>query len=117
MSDLTLERRDQQPQPPLALGDSALYITPAIEEDYWAYRVRLGERQAIVGFRKFWTYGIGFAIEEDWNTNLPFSADADDILAHILENKGDESISNEDVRAAIALVQDAIREDLGEVQL
>ncbi|MEV6555917.1 hypothetical protein AB0M22_09385 [Nocardia sp. NPDC051756] len=113
MTDLILERRDQ---PALNAGNAAVHITPPIDENYWAYRVRLGEHQAIVGFRKFWTLGIGFAVEQDWNRNLPFSADTDDILRHILFNKGDASISDDDVRAAIVLVQDAIRADLGEVQ-
>ena len=30
--------------------------------------VRLSDAQAILGFPKYLTIGIGFAIEDDWNT-------------------------------------------------
>jgi hypothetical protein len=114
---LILERRSQQDETP-TLGDAtvSISITPLINEDYWAYRVRLGERQAIVGFPKFFTVGIGFALEEDWNTNLPYTCDTQEIFEHIRDNKGDDSITNDDVRTAIAMVQDAIREDLAAVK-
>ena len=69
--------------------------------------MRLSEIQAIVGFPKFFTVGIGFAQEEDWNTNLPFTCDADEIYEHIAHNEGDDSISREDCIAAIRLVQEA----------
>lgn len=107
-SALILERRDQ-PDETAHVG--AVSITPPIDEGYWSYRVLLGERQAIVGFPKFSTVGIGFAIEDDWNTNFPYTCGAEEIFQHIRHNKGDESISDDDVRAAIALVQDAIRAD------
>lgn len=107
--ELTLERRDQQNKTPVIGG---IMLTPNIDEDYWVYRVRLSETQAIVGFPKFFTVGIGFAVEEDWNTNLPYTCTTDEIFEHIKDNKGDDSISDVDVRAAIALVQAAVREDL-----
>lgn len=107
--ELTLERRDQQNKTPI-LGGLAM-MTPAIDEDYWAYRVRLSDKQAIVGFPKFMTIGIGFAVEEDWNTNFPYTVDTEETFQHIKRNKGDEAISDDDVRAAIALVQQAARED------
>ena len=106
---LTLERRDQQNKTPV-IGGVAM-MTPAIDEDYWAYRVRLSDKQAIVGFPKFMTIGIGFAIEEDWNTNLPYTCGTDEIFEHISHNKGDDAIADDDVRAAIALVQQAATED------
>jgi hypothetical protein len=84
-------------------------ITPPIDEEYWAYRVKLGDAQAIVGFPKFMTIGIGFANEEDWNTNLPWSCDAEEIYDHIAHNKGDESISREDCVAAIQMIQGAVQ--------
>lgn len=84
-------------------------ITPGIDEDYWAYRVRLSDTQAVVGFPKFSTIGIGFAQEEDWNTNLPYTCSAEEIYEHIDHNKGDGSITREDCVAAIRLIQDAIK--------
>lgn len=88
-------------------------LTPAIDEDYWAYRVRLSDEQAIVGFPKFSTVGIGFAQEEDWNTNLPYTCETEKIFAHIAHNKGDESISDDDVREAIRLIQERVLADRG----
>jgi hypothetical protein len=107
-TELKLERRDQA-DTTAHIGPAML--TPAIDEDYWTYRVRLSNKQAVVGFPKFMTIGIGFAVEEDWNTNLPYTCGTDKIAEHIAHNKGDDSISDEDVRAAIALVQAAARED------
>jgi hypothetical protein len=103
---LKLEIRDQEDKTP-HIGP--VVITPPVDEDYWAYRVRLTEAQAIVGFPKFMTIGIGFAQEEDWNTNFPYTCDADEIWQHIRHNKGDDSISDEDCIAAIRLIQGAIK--------
>lgn len=108
--ELTLERRDQQDKTPQLAG-GLVSITPPIDEDYWAYRVRLSDSQAIVGFPKFGTIGIGFAVEEDWNTNLPYTCDTDQIFEHIAHNKGDDEIADDAVRAAITLVRAAARED------
>lgn len=113
---LTLERRDQKDETPMydtPDGTGRLLLTPPIDEDYWTYRVRLSETQAIVGFPKFHQIGIGFAVEEDWNTNLPSQSETEAIFQHIKRNKGDESIADEDVREAIRLVQAAAAEDRG----
>jgi len=101
---LVLEIRNQDDKT-VHLGP--VMITPAIGEDYWEYRVRLSETQAIVGFPKFSTIGIGFAQEEDWNTNLPYTCEAEEIYGHIEHNKGDNSIARDDCIAAIRLVQAA----------
>jgi hypothetical protein len=106
---LVLERKDQGDQTPI-LGGQVL-LTPPIGCDYWAYRVIVGEGQAVVGFPKFGTIGIGFAVEEDWNTNLPYTCKTEAIFGHIAHNKGDDSISDDNVRAAIALIQAAATED------
>lgn len=112
---LTLERRsqvDRTPSVALGPGPAVVMITPALGADYWAYRVVLSPEQAVVGFPKFHTIGIGFAVEAaDWNTNLPYTCSADDIAKHIAENKGDEAIPDEDVRAAIDLIREAARVD------
>lgn len=44
-------------------------LAPMVDEDYWIFRVPLSENQAVVGFQKFGTVGIGFQHEIDWNTN------------------------------------------------
>lgn len=110
---LKVERRSQRDESPVYEHESVAVgvATPPIDEDYWAYRVKLSDTQAIVGFPKFGTIGIGFAVEEDWNTNLPYGMDTQQIFDHISHNKGDESISDGDVFIAIRLVQEAARED------
>lgn len=109
--ELTLERKTQQDKT-VEIGTALL--TPEIDEDYWTYRVRLTDTQAIVGFPKFSTIGIGFAVEEDWNTNLPYRCEAEEIYNHIAHNAGDPSIEAETVLRAIEMVQLAAREDRGE---
>lgn len=109
--ELQLERRpDPEDQGHVAPG---VMVTPAIDEEYWSYRVKLSEDQAIIGFPKFTTIGIGFAKEEDWNTNLPYEVEPEVIYAHIEHNKGDDSISDRDCLAAIEMIQAAVIEDRG----
>lgn len=107
---LVLERKDQPNETP-EIGP--FMLTPPIDEDYWLYRVRLTETQAVVAFPKFGTIGIGFAQEDDWNTNLPHTCETRKIFDHIAHNKGDESISDLDCIAAIEMVQTAVKEGLG----
>lgn len=91
-----------KPAPPVML------VTPPIGEDYWLFRVKVSDKQAIIGFPKFFTIGIGFAVEDaDWNTNLPYTCDAKRILDHIQANKGSASIPDALCLAAIELVQQA----------
>lgn len=108
MSALVLERRGQEDE---TARIGPLMLTPPIGDDYWAYRVRVGDGQAIVAFPKFFTVGIGFAKEEDWNTNLPWTCGAQEIYDHIKHNKGVESVSDEDCLQAIRMIQEALRSD------
>ena len=112
MPELRLERKGQENETPVIGG---LMMTPALGEDYWAYRVVVGEHQAVVGFPKFGTIGVGFAVEEDWNTNLPFTCSTDKIWKHIAHNKGDDAIPDEWCIEAIRLVQDAAAADRAKV--
>jgi hypothetical protein len=107
--ELKLERREQGDKTRVLGG--GIVMTPAMDKDYWAYRVRLSDEQAVVGFPKFSTIGIGFAVEEDWNTNLPYTCDTKEIFEHIKHNKGDDSISDDDVISAISLIRDAAAQD------
>lgn len=108
MTELVLERREQQDD---TMNIGPLSLTPAVSGDYWSYRVRLTEKQAVLGFPKFYTVGIGFAVEDDWNTNLPHSCNVHQILDHIWHNAGDPSIKRDDVLDAIAMIQNAVAED------
>jgi hypothetical protein len=89
------------------LAGTGVIITPPINENYWLFRVPVSDKQAIVGFPKFNTIGIGFQFEDDWNTNLPYSCGAQEIFDHISHNKGDDSISDQSCVEAIQLVKDA----------
>lgn len=109
---LRVERKDQEDgTPELKTPAGIVMMTPSIDEEYWSYRVVLSENQAILGFPKFTTIGIGFAVEEDWNTNLPYTSDAERIFDHISHNKGDDSIPDAHCVQAILMIQDAVRED------
>jgi hypothetical protein len=113
LDDLRLERRDQENETQtIHGGGGVIEFAPLVDEDYWAYRVVLSDKQAIVGFPKFGTIGVGFAVEEDWNTNLPFTVPTDAIFEHIEHNKGDESVSDEAVKRAIQMVREAASADL-----
>ena len=86
-------------------GMGVAMVTPEIDEDYWLFRVKVSDKQAIVGFPKFCTVGIGFQAEEDWNTNLPYTCKAEEIMDHIGHNKGDASIPAELCVEAIRMIQ------------
>ena len=117
---LGLERR-REPDATVILPDdehTTVLMTPPITADYWAYRVQLTDTQAIVGFPKFFTIGIGFADEPwSWNTNLPYTQSAEAITEHIWQNHGDSIPETPEwtmtVTAAIAIIQNAIYEDGG----
>lgn len=110
MTELKLERKDQQPGG--IIGGGSIMMTPALDENYWSYRVKLTERQAVIGFPKFGVVGIGFAVEAvDWNRNLSSGASAESIAEHIRINKGDDSIDDADVVAAVKLIQEAVLTD------
>src|SRR6185503_21383701 len=86
-------------------------ITPAISPEFWLWRVKVSDKQAVVAFPKFGVIGIGFQIEDaDWNTNLPSNTPANEIFDHIKHNKGDEGIPDNLCIEAIELLQKAIKE-------
>lgn len=76
-----------------------------------AFRVQISENQAVVGFPKFGTIGVGFDAEDDGNTNLPYSVRPALIADHIDHNRcagGDEAVPRDVVLAAITLIRDAV---------
>jgi len=89
------------------LEGGRIMITPAISDDYWLFRVGVSDIQGIICFPKFGTFGVGFQIEEDWNTNLPYTCDTMEIYNHIKHNKGDAKISDAICIDAIKMLQDA----------
>ena len=89
-----------------SLAKKGVLITPPLNKDYWLFRVKLDNDQAVLGFPKFTTIGIGFAKEEDWNTNLPFSVETDTIYNHIKHNKKPSKASKKEVMTAIEMIQE-----------
>jgi hypothetical protein len=112
---LVLENKNQANLTPTVntKHGGTIMMTPPIDESYWQYRVVLSKKQAIIGFPKYTTVGIGFQVEEDWNTNLPFSCSAEKIYNHIKHNKGDGKILKSKCITAINMIKDAVRLERG----
>ena len=91
-------------------GNSTVMVTPPLDEDYWQFRVMVDKDQAIVGFPKFSSIGIGFAKEDDWNTNLPSDTPTNELWNHIKRNKYFASIPDDVCIRAIKMVQKAAGE-------
>lgn len=92
-----------------APGGVTLLVTPPIGKGYWLYRVKVAEDQAIIGFPKFGTIGVGFEREDkDWNRNLPFTSEAKTIYDHISLNKGCDA-TEEECLQAIGMIQEAAK--------
>ena len=87
-----------------------IMVSPPVDEDYWAFRVKLCKNQAVLGFPKFGMIGVGMALEENSNTNLPLRsedtplANANRIYSHIKDNKKYESITRQMIVDAIILI-------------
>jgi hypothetical protein len=96
----------------VAVNGAVCSLPPSVR-DYWLFRVKLSGAQAILGFPKFGTIGVGFAKETDWNTNLPYSCPTENIFNHIKHNKGRGNIKNEDCLKAIRMVQEAAAKHQG----
>jgi hypothetical protein len=110
MPELMLEYKFQEDTSEVAPGIS---FTPKLGDDYWTYRVWVSEDQAVLGFPKFFTIGIGFMVEDDdWNTNLPYTSDAEVIYKHIKGNKG-PTARKKDCLKAIEMIQEAATKDKG----
>lgn len=76
------------------------------EEDI-LFKIKLHKEQALIAFPKFTTIAIGFAEEEDWNTNLPYTSDAEEIYNHIKVNKKYKEITKQNCIKAIKWLQKA----------
>ena len=79
-------------------------MTPPINKDYWVFRIKLTKDQSVIAFPKFSTMGIGFAIEEDWNTNLPYQCKPIEIANHIWVNRKYKSITKKVLVEAIEIL-------------
>ena len=90
-------------------GGVVAMITPDIDKEFWAIRVKVHEEQAVVAFPKFYTMGIGFQDESDWNTNLPYTCGAEEIYKHIKCNRKYKSIPVEDCIKAIKMIRAFIK--------
>lgn len=88
--------------------NARILIGGTCEEEDILFKVTLYKEQALIAFPKFTTIAIGFAVEEDdWNTNLPYTCDAEEIYNHIKVNKKYKEIKKKDCIKAIQLLQKA----------
>ena len=93
-----------------------LMICPPVGEDYWVFRVKLCKDQAVLGFPKFGMIGVGMALEEDGNTNLPLCtldtpfSNAIKIANHIKCNKKYKSITFKMIVDAILLIEEGAKQ-------
>jgi hypothetical protein len=114
---LKLQRAGYDPDKGRVSG-TGVFIGTGSTSDGWTYRVELPSstrtpRQAVVGFSKFGTIGIGFQYEdEDWNSNLPYGTPAAAIFAHICHNLGKDTVPANEAVAAIELVRAAAIMDM-----
>ena len=86
-----------------------IMFTPAIDEDYWLMRVKLYKDQSLVAFPKFGLIGVGFAIESDWNTNLPYQTSPERLYEHIKVNKKYRAITKQMCLEGLKMLQEACR--------
>lgn len=84
-----------------------MFFGPNKDEDYWLFRVQVHDDQYIDAFPKFMTIGIGFAFEDDGNTNLPYNCSTNEIFNNIKKNKRYASISDSVCKQAIRMLQKA----------
>lgn len=96
----------------LGLKILGIMMTPSVgKKDYWMFRVKVSKKQAVIGFPKFGTIGVGFEVEDaSWNTNLPYSCPTSQIFNHIKKNKGSKTIKDADCMEAIRMIQAAATE-------
>ena len=109
MKKLELEFRDKfkSTKTAFAAGNIVIMMTPPLDKDYWIFRIKLLADQALVAFPKFGTIGIGFAIEDDWNTNLPWNCECEEIYNHIKCNKKYKGITKKTCVKAINILKKA----------
>ena len=109
MSKLQLEFRNEfeQDTTTFKVGNVNIMVTPPLDDDYWVFRIKLHEDQSLIAFPKFGTLGIGFAQENNWNTNLPYQCTTKDIYNHIKENKKYKQITKKKCIEAIEILQKA----------
>lgn len=87
-----------------------MFFGPNKSEDYWHFRVQVHDDQWIEAFPKFSQIGIGFAKEDDENTNLPSRCTAAQIFEHIKHNKRYASIPDEVCLKAINMLKRAAKD-------
>lgn len=109
MKNFELEFRNEfkKKQDTFQVGRTTIMMTPPLDDDYWVFRIVLHKEQALVAFPKFGTMGIGFTEEEDWNTNLPYSCEADKIAKHIWKNRKYPEITKKILIEAIEVLRKA----------
>jgi hypothetical protein len=87
-----------------------IMFTPDIDKDYYIMKVNLYKDQALVAFPKFGLIGVGFALESDWNTNLPYQTDTERLYNWIKRNKKYRAITKQTCLEGLKMLQAACKQ-------
>lgn len=108
IEDLKLRRRAEEDQtqvaPNLSIGRSG-------GDDYWAYRVDLSDKQALIGFPKHGTIGVDFL--HNHGQDLPYSVNPERLADFFSRGRllgGDETMPRANVIHAIKMIREAVVE-------
>ena len=94
-------------------NDNHIMVCPPTSADYWMFRVKLHKDQAVLGFPKYGLIGVGFAIEKDWNTNLPTNSGVSSIVNHIKHNRKYKAITDDMIKEAVELIIEGKKQYIG----
>lgn len=97
-------------------GNNHIMISPAVDEEYWLFRVKLCKDQAVLGFPKCGMVGVGMAkeVHPNSNTNLPIHSNSSPekngkhIAQHIKCNKKYKSITIKMIEDAATLICEGV---------
>ena len=87
--------------------NARILLGTAAKEEEILFRIKLFKGQELIAFPKFSSIAISFLLEEDWNTNLPYNCNEEEIYDHIKCNKKYKEIKKEDCIKAILMLKTA----------
>lgn len=87
--------------------NKSFLLGTAAKEEEILFRIKMFQDQELIAFPKFSSIAISFLIEEDWNTNLPYKCDEEEIYDHIKCNKKYKEIKKKDCIKAIIMLKAA----------
>jgi hypothetical protein len=105
-SELRVEVNQSHVDQTVVMGGGMVLVNPTVGEGYWALRVQVAKTQAVIAFRKFGMFGIGFQKEKSYDCNLPWCCGTSEIYNCIACNRA--RANPEVCKKAIRLIQETI---------